>query len=222
VRKLTVAVLVNDRASGGPTPTTAPRTPAELARIDTLVRAAVGIDSARGDQLAVVNVAFDGTGIAGAAVDETPTVWTRIEQYQKPITAGATLVASSWWASWRCACCAAAKAGRTASGPALDPAYAAAVAAAAQRAGLPWPPARPATPAADAANQALALRAGPDAAAALAAGDARPAILIAPRQPTRRWCCTSARAPCATRWWRSCSSGPRPRRACCRNWMRQD
>jgi flagellar M-ring protein FliF len=222
VRKLTVAVLVNDRASGGPKPTTVPRTPAELARIDTLVRNAVGIDSARGDQLAVVNVAFDGTGIASAAVDEAPTVWTRIEQYQRPIAGGAALVALVvvgvvTMRILRGGAQSAADAAR----PALDPAYAAAVAAAAQRAGLPvTAPALTGDAATDAANQALALAAGADP-AALAAGDARPPILISPghRDPVVLHELTS---PVRDQVVAIIEQRPEAATRVLRNWMRQD
>lgn len=62
VRRLTVGVLVNDRLipdSTGKAPTVVARTPEELARIETLVRAAVGLDSARGDLISVVSIPFD-------------------------------------------------------------------------------------------------------------------------------------------------------------------
>lgn len=92
VKRLSVAVLVNDRAVPGPRPSALPRTSAELARIDTLVRNAVGLDSARGDKLSVVNVAFDGAPVAVA--DTVPQdVWGKVAQVQKPlITGGALLV----------------------------------------------------------------------------------------------------------------------------------
>src|SRR6185295_3442039 len=49
VKRLTVAVLVADAVSpDGKTPA-APRTPAELQQIETMVRNAVGADSTRGD-----------------------------------------------------------------------------------------------------------------------------------------------------------------------------
>jgi flagellar M-ring protein FliF len=92
VKRLTVAVLVNDRMVPGPKPTSMPRSGAELARIDTLVRNAVGVDSARGDKLSVVNVAFDGAPVV--TVDSLPTdVWSRIGQAQKPIVTGGALLA---------------------------------------------------------------------------------------------------------------------------------
>ena len=92
VKRLTVAVLVNDRAVPGPRPSALPRTAAELARIDTLVRNAVGVDSARGDKLSVVNVAFDAA--VPAAADSVPQdVWTKVATVQKPLVAGAGLLA---------------------------------------------------------------------------------------------------------------------------------
>jgi flagellar M-ring protein FliF len=92
VRRLSVAVLVNDRAGTGPRPNAVPRTAVELARLDTLVRNAVGLDAARGDKLSVVNVTFDGTG-AAAPEPATPDVWARVSQAEKPIVAGLALVA---------------------------------------------------------------------------------------------------------------------------------
>jgi len=91
VRRLSVAVLVNDKLGTGPTPKPVPRTPVELARLDTLVRNAVGVDTARGDKVSVVNVAFDGLTAPGA--DEEPDLWARVSQAEKPIVAGAALVA---------------------------------------------------------------------------------------------------------------------------------
>lgn len=59
IKRLTVAVLVADPApaAGGKT-TPPPRTPAELRQIETLVRSAVGADSARGDVVSVVSMPF--------------------------------------------------------------------------------------------------------------------------------------------------------------------
>jgi flagellar M-ring protein FliF len=61
-------------------------------RAITLVRNAVGLDSARGDQLSVVNVAFDGVGV-GPAPEPTPDVWTRVQQFERPIVSGVALLA---------------------------------------------------------------------------------------------------------------------------------
>jgi flagellar M-ring protein FliF len=64
VRRLSVAVLVNERRepSSGPAdtlPRFTARSAGELARIDTLVRAAVGADAVRGDQVTVISLRFD-------------------------------------------------------------------------------------------------------------------------------------------------------------------
>jgi flagellar M-ring protein FliF len=92
VRRLTVAVLVNDRLAAGEKPTATPRTAAELARIDTLVRSAVGLDSARGDVLSVVNVSFDaGLPAAGDSLP-TPTLLERVQTHQKPLLTGFALL----------------------------------------------------------------------------------------------------------------------------------
>jgi flagellar M-ring protein FliF len=86
LRRLSVAVLVNDRMGGtADKPTFAPRTPAELARIDTLVRTAVGFDSARGDVVSVVSVPFT---LPPPTVPEPitkTTVLTKVREYEKPV-----------------------------------------------------------------------------------------------------------------------------------------
>jgi flagellar M-ring protein FliF len=84
-------VLVNDRMGTGPGAKPVPRSPVELARLDTLVRNAVGADTTRGDKVNVVNVAFD--GLTAPAVDEAPDLWSRAAQAEKPIVAGAALLA---------------------------------------------------------------------------------------------------------------------------------
>ena len=60
VKRLTVAVLVADPAPAlrAARSRPAPRTPAELHQIETLVRSAVGADSTRGDVVSVVSVPF--------------------------------------------------------------------------------------------------------------------------------------------------------------------
>ena len=85
LRRLSVAVLVNERMGGTPDkPTFTPRTPAELARIDTLVRSAVGFDSARGDVVSVVSVPFT---IPTPPTPEVvkPNIVTRVREYEKPV-----------------------------------------------------------------------------------------------------------------------------------------
>ncbi len=68
VRRLTVAVLVNDRQTAtGAVPQWEPRTPEELARIETLVKSAVGVDPSRGDAISVVSVPFDAVAAPEAA-----------------------------------------------------------------------------------------------------------------------------------------------------------
>ena len=64
VAKLSVAVLVDDVRvpnADGNGQTSKPREPAEMERIQRLVSAAVGLDTARGDQLTVENIGFDDT-----------------------------------------------------------------------------------------------------------------------------------------------------------------
>jgi flagellar M-ring protein FliF len=93
IKRLSVAVLVNDKevppvgkAANDSTanPTYVARTPEELARIDALVRTAVGADSSRGDLVTVVASRFDGTSLLAKDDAPVPTVWERAEQFQKP------------------------------------------------------------------------------------------------------------------------------------------
>jgi flagellar M-ring protein FliF len=86
LRRLSVAVLVNERMTGtSDKPVFTPRTAAELARIDTLVRTAVGFDSSRGDVVSVVSVPFTAPPPVVAAPETKPTVVTRIREYEKPV-----------------------------------------------------------------------------------------------------------------------------------------
>jgi flagellar M-ring protein FliF len=72
IRRLTAAVIVNDRMEGlqqkGKTPKWQVRTPEELRTLTALAQAAVGFDSGRGDVVSVQNLAFDenGKGNAGS------------------------------------------------------------------------------------------------------------------------------------------------------------
>jgi flagellar M-ring protein FliF len=107
LRRLTVAVLVNDRMvavpaaagkkadakSPAPAPELkpVPRDSAELARIDALVRSAVGFDSARGDVVRVINATFDAPVVAHEEVP-APTIVTRLQEFQRLIVAVLGLV----------------------------------------------------------------------------------------------------------------------------------
>jgi flagellar M-ring protein FliF len=65
IARLSVAVILDDDhvakagEDGQPSVTRKPRTPAEIQKIQGIVAAAVGLETARGDQLTVENVAFD-------------------------------------------------------------------------------------------------------------------------------------------------------------------
>ncbi len=75
VAKLSVAVLVDDVRvpnADGNGQSAKPREPAEMERIQRLVSAAVGLDPARGDQLTVENIGFDGSGETVAAEPVAP------------------------------------------------------------------------------------------------------------------------------------------------------
>ncbi len=102
LKKLTVAVLVADKvtmpaaakdAKTPVTPIVTPRTPAEIARIESLMRNALGVDSARGDMISVVSAPFD-MPEAAAIADSVPTpdLVTRLQANPKPIVAIASLL----------------------------------------------------------------------------------------------------------------------------------
>src|SRR5690625_1047990 len=60
LRRMTVAVLINDRLVGeGEEQHYEPRSTEELQRVETLVRNAVGLDPTRGDDISVVGIPFD-------------------------------------------------------------------------------------------------------------------------------------------------------------------
>jgi len=86
LKRISVAVLVNERMTGTPDkPAFAPRTAAELARIDTLVRSAVGFDSSRGDVVSVVSVPFTLPAPVTPEPATKPTVITKVREYEKPV-----------------------------------------------------------------------------------------------------------------------------------------
>ncbi len=112
VKKLTVAVLVADKVtmpttaapdSGAPadstagaaaTPIITARTPEEMARIEALVRNALGVDSARGDMISVVSAPFDMPApVVARETAVTPQdLIGKIQANPKPIVAIAALV----------------------------------------------------------------------------------------------------------------------------------
>ena len=110
VKKLTVAVLVADKvtypapvapaAADSTAPATPPepvitaRTPEEIARIEALVRNALGVDSARGDLISVVSAPFDMPQRVLAKADTAvtaPDLIGRIQANPKPVVALAAL-----------------------------------------------------------------------------------------------------------------------------------
>lgn len=63
VRRLTAAVLINDRRTvKGTLVSWEPRSPDEIKRLTDLAESAIGFDAARGDQVSVEEMAFDGNG----------------------------------------------------------------------------------------------------------------------------------------------------------------
>ena len=95
IRRLTISVLVNDRQIGtGDSARFERRTAEELARLDTLVRSAVGFDSLRGDRLTVLSVPFALPPKMAEEVADAPTVIQRVREYQPLIlNTGALLFA---------------------------------------------------------------------------------------------------------------------------------
>lgn len=84
VRRLTVAVLVNDRLVGsGESAQHQPRGANELRQVELLVKNAVGIDSSRGDEISVVSVAFDPRPTI--APERGPSIFVIAETLQRPI-----------------------------------------------------------------------------------------------------------------------------------------
>jgi flagellar M-ring protein FliF len=86
VKRLTIAILVNDKLvptqSGKKTEMKfVSLSPDELARIDDLAKAAVGFDPARGDRIAVENIAF-----AGNATAPPPTLFKRLMPHASQVT----------------------------------------------------------------------------------------------------------------------------------------
>lgn len=83
LKRLTVAVLVNEKPAAGGTGRTTPRAPAELERLQSLVSSAVGVDPRRGDVVSVVSLPFDG-GAGLPVADEKPTMGELVREFQRP------------------------------------------------------------------------------------------------------------------------------------------
>src|SRR5665213_2969860 len=91
IKRLSVAVLLNDKiipppanAGANVKPTYVARTPEEIARIESLIRGAVGADSTRGDVVTVVATHFDAPPVAAIERDPPQTMIATIQQYEKP------------------------------------------------------------------------------------------------------------------------------------------
>jgi flagellar M-ring protein FliF len=94
VKRLSVAVVVDDRhVPKGDTVVGVPRTAAELAQIQTLVKSAVGLDDARGDVISVVGMSFSPPPAADA--EPAPSVWVVVSDYRSELlTVLALLIAA--------------------------------------------------------------------------------------------------------------------------------
>lgn len=85
VKRLTVAVLVADRAApAGSKAAPTKRSPEELKQIETLVRSALGADSTRGDIVSVVSVPFAPTVVAPIEAPKTDIVRV-VQTAQRPL-----------------------------------------------------------------------------------------------------------------------------------------
>ena len=94
IKKISVAVLVADKvtippadstAKTAPAPIITARTPEELAKIETLMRNALGVDSARGDAITVQSAPFDVPTISvNHDTLPTPNMITRLQSNPKP------------------------------------------------------------------------------------------------------------------------------------------
>ncbi len=86
IRRLTVAVLVNEKQVGtAAKPSFTPRSPQELAQIDSLVRSAVGIDTTRGDVVSVVSLPFNDAILPAPVATPKPTAISVLREYQQPV-----------------------------------------------------------------------------------------------------------------------------------------
>jgi flagellar M-ring protein FliF len=97
VKRVTVAVLVNDKrlpssGKGDTVPHFQTRSPEELARIEMLVRSALGVDSTRGDAVSVVSVPFDTPKLTVPAATAPVDFSTRVEVYERPAVTGVALL----------------------------------------------------------------------------------------------------------------------------------
>ncbi len=99
LKRLTVAVLVADKVpavdpKAKVVAAATPRSADELTRIETLVRNALGVDSARGDMISVVSAPFDVPTPIAMKKDSvvTPDLMARVQTNPKPLVAIAALV----------------------------------------------------------------------------------------------------------------------------------
>jgi flagellar M-ring protein FliF len=93
VRRLTVAVLVNDGIAGDTMQAGArPRTPEELTRIETLVANAIGLDRERGDEISVLSAPFNITAPPAVEPESAPSIFVRIPRYRNEIFTGVGLL----------------------------------------------------------------------------------------------------------------------------------
>jgi flagellar M-ring protein FliF len=93
IRRLTVAVLINDKMTGtGDSVRFTPRAPQEIARIESLVRTAVGFDSTRGDIVSVVSVPFTLPAVPAVVQEPVPTIIEKVQENQSLYLNAAALI----------------------------------------------------------------------------------------------------------------------------------
>lgn len=96
IKRLTVAVLINDKrmpqsGAADTIPRYTARTAQELARIEMLVRSAVGVDNTRGDVVSVASQQFE-TPKTVFEPTPKPDLAQRVEQFQRPVLTGVGLL----------------------------------------------------------------------------------------------------------------------------------
>ncbi len=84
IKRLSVAVLVNGTSTAGDGAASSPGEP-ELARLESLVAAAVGLDRSRGDVITVVGIPFDDDPPMLPPARTGPGVWDLVQMLQRPL-----------------------------------------------------------------------------------------------------------------------------------------
>ncbi len=82
IARLSISVLINDKLEQqGPKSVSVPRTPAELAKLEELVKRAVGFNLERGDSLKLDSAPFAKVDPTSLSTDKTPVTWRKYLPY---------------------------------------------------------------------------------------------------------------------------------------------